>query len=126
MAPYDALLVGSGINSLACAALLSKAGWGVLVVERGERLGGAIRTSTELTAPGYTHEVLSSWHPLFAGSATYAELSDELGRRGLTYLNTELPTGTLFPGGEAAFLTTSLYGNVAELDRFAAGDGEAW
>jgi len=126
MPPYDALLVGSGINSLACAALLSKAGWRVLVLEREDRLGGAIRTSSDLTAPGYTHEVLSSWHPLFAGSATFGELSDELGRRGLTYLNTDLPTGTLFPDGEAAFLTTSLDGNVAELDRHAEGDGEAW
>src|SRR3954453_5497901 len=126
MPPYDALLVGSGINSLACAALLSKAGWRVLVLEREDRLGGAIRTSTELTAPGYTHEVLSSWHPLFAGSAAYGELAEELGRRGLTYLNTDLPTATLFPGGEAAFLTTSLDGNAAELDRYAAGDGDAW
>ena len=126
MPPYDALLVGSGINSLACAALLSEAGWRVLVLERDDQLGGAIRTSSELTAPGYTHEVLSSWHPLFAGSATYGELGEELGRRGLTYLNTELPTGTLFPGGEAAFLTTTLDGNVAELDRHAAGDGDAW
>ena len=126
MPPYDALLVGSGINSLACAALLSKAGWRVLVLERDDRLGGAIRTSSELTAPGFTHEVLSSWHPLFAGSATYGELGEELGRRGLTYLNTELPTGTLFPGGEAAFLQTTLEGNVAELDRHTAGDGEAW
>ena len=60
MPPYDALLVGSGINSLACAALLSQAGWRVLVLEREDRLGGAIFTRTDLTAPGYTHEVLSS------------------------------------------------------------------
>jgi phytoene dehydrogenase-like protein len=126
MPPYDALLVGSGINSLACAALLSRAGWKVLVLEREDRLGGAIRTQTDLTVPGYTHEVLSSWHPLFAGSATYGELGGELGRRGLRYLNTDLPTGSLFPGGDAAFLTTSTDGNAAELDRHAAGDGDAW
>ena len=47
-------------------------------------------------------------------------------RHGLEYLNTELPTATLFPDGGAAFLTTSLEDNVAELERHAAGDGAAW
>lgn len=125
MAGYDAVFVGSGINSLAGAALLSKAGWGVCVLERNDWLGGAIRTA-EITVPGFRHEVFSSWHPLFVGSAAYAELGDDLRARGLEYLNTDLPTATLFPDGTSAFLTTSLEANVAELDRHAAGDGEAW
>ena len=126
MAEYDAVFIGSGINSLAGGALLAKAGWNVCVLERNECLGGAIKTSTDLTAPGFTHEVFSSWHPLFAGSAAYGELADDLHRNGLEYLNTELPTGSVFPDGSSAFLTTSLEGNVAELDRHAAGDGAAW
>ena len=44
MARYDAVFVGSGINSLAGAALLAKAGWKVCVLERNDWLGGAIRT----------------------------------------------------------------------------------
>jgi len=122
---FDAVFVGSGINSLAGAALLSRGGWRVLVLERNDWLGGAIRTA-EITVPGYHHEVFSSWHPLFTGSAAYAELGEELGRRGLEYLNTDLPTGSAFPDGSSAFLTTSLEGNMAELERHAAGDGEAW
>ncbi len=125
MAGYDAVFVGSGINSLAGAALLSKAGWGVCVLERNDWLGGAIRTA-EITVPGFRHEVFSSWHPLFVGSAAYAELGDDLRARGLEYLNTDLPTATLFPDGTSAVLTTSLEANVAELDRHAVGDGEAW
>ena len=113
----DAVIIGSGINSLTAAALLARAGWSVTVVERNDRLGGAIRTSTDLTLPGFTHEVLSSWHPLFQGSPAYAELADDLGRHGLEYLNCDLPTGSLFPDGSAAFLATSLEANVAELDR---------
>ena len=74
MPEYDAVFVGSGVNSLASAALLSRAGWRVSVLERNDRLGGAIRTVNDLTEPGFTHEVLSSWHPLFLGSAAYAEL----------------------------------------------------
>ena len=123
---YDAVFVGSGINSLAGAALLARAGWTVCVLEREAVAGGCIRTSSELTLPGFTHEVMASWHPLFTGSAAYAELKDELDRRGVEYINTDLPTGTAFPDGSAAFVSTSLEANVAELERHAAGDGAAW
>ncbi|HLG09153.1 MAG TPA: NAD(P)/FAD-dependent oxidoreductase [Gaiellaceae bacterium] len=126
MATFDAVFVGAGINSLAGAALLSKAGWNVCVLERTDQLGGCIRTSSDLTTPGFTHEVLASWHPLFTGSAAYAELKSDLDARGLEYLNTELPTGSAFPDGSSVFLTTSLEGNMAELERHAAGDGAAW
>jgi phytoene dehydrogenase-like protein len=122
---HDAVIVGSGINSLACAALLARAGWRVCVLEREAELGGAIRTA-ELTEPGFRHDVFSAWHPLWVGGAAHAELGDELAQCGLEYLNTEHPTGTLFPDGESAFLTTSTDGNAAELERHAAGDGDAW
>jgi phytoene dehydrogenase-like protein len=123
---FDAVFVGAGINSLAGAALLSKAGWNVCVLERSDRLGGCILTSSDLTAPEFTHEVLASWHPLFTGSPAYAELKGELDRRGVEYLNTELPTASAFPDGSSAFLTTSLEENAAELARCAEADGAAW
>ena len=126
MTAYDAVFVGSGINALAGAALLAREGWSVCVLERDERLGGAIRTVPDYTLPGFTHEVFSSWHPLFAGSAAYAQLADDLHARGLEYRNTDLPTATAFPDGEAMFLQTSLEANVAEFDRQQPGDGAAW
>src|SRR5947208_10672227 len=125
VAEYDAVVVGSGINSLACAALLARGGWRVVVLEREEELGGAIRTS-ELTEPGFHHDVFSAWHPLWVGGPAHAELGAALGERGLEYMNTEHPTATLFPDGGSAFLTTSTDENAAELERHAAGDGEAW
>jgi phytoene dehydrogenase-like protein len=114
----DAVVVGSGINSLACAALLSRGGWSVRVLEREDELGGCIRTS-ELTEPGYLHDVFSAWHPLWVGGAAHAELGEELARRGLEYLNTDHPTATLTPDSEATFLLRSTEANVAEL-------GEEW
>ena len=114
----DAVVVGSGINSLACAALLARGGWSVRVLEREDELGGAIR-SAELTEPGYLHDVFSAWHPLWVGGAAHAELGQELAARGLEYLNTDHPSATLFPDGEAAFLLRSTDANVAEL-------GEDW
>src|SRR5213594_529156 len=125
MADHDAVVVGSGINSLACAALLARAGWDVSVLERSAHLGGAIQTA-ELTEPGFHHDVFSAWHPLWVGGAAHAELGDELAARGLEYLNTEYPTATLYPDGEAAFLLRSADANAEELDRHAAGDGAAW
>jgi phytoene dehydrogenase-like protein len=125
VADHDAIVVGSGVNSLACAALLARGGWNVCVLERSETLGGAIQTA-ELTEPGYKHDVFSAWHPLWVGGAAHAELGDELAARGLEYLNTDHPTATLFPDGEAAFLLRDADANAAELDRHAAGDGDAW
>ena len=125
MPDYDAVIVGSGINSLACAALLARGGWRVCVLERNDYLGGAIKTE-ELTEPGYLHDVFSAWHPLWVGGAAHTELGDELAARGLEYLNTDHPTATLFPDGEAAFLLRTAEANAAELDRHAPGDGDAW
>ena len=125
MAEYDAVVVGSGVNGLACAALLGKAGWRVCVLERNDWLGGAIRTA-EVTRPGFHHDVFSAWHPLWVGGAAHAQLEDDLARHGLEYLNTELPTGTLYPDGESAFLLRTADANAAELDRHRLGDGDAW
>ena len=121
----DAVVVGSGINSLACAALLARGGWSVRVLEREEELGGCIRTA-ELTEPGYLHDVFSAWHPLWVGGAAHAELGDELAARGLEYLNTDHPTATLFPNGEATFLLRSTEANVAELGPEWAGAVESF
>ena len=121
----DAVVVGSGINSLACAALLARGGWSVRVLEREDELGGAIRTA-ELTEPGYLHDVFSAWHPLWVGGAAHAELGQELAARGLEYVNTDLPTAALFPDGEAAFLLRSTEANVAELGPEWAGAVEAF
>src|SRR5438309_4327230 len=118
MSDYDAVIVGSGVNSLACGALLARGGWRVCVLERNDWFGGAIKTE-ELTEPGFHHDVFSAWHPLWVGGAAHAELGDDLAARGLEYLNTDLPTATAFPDGSSAFLLRDAEGNVQEL-------GEEW
>jgi phytoene dehydrogenase-like protein len=125
VADYDAVVVGSGVNGLACGALLARAGWRVCVLERNDWLGGAIRTA-ELTEPGFHHDVFSAWHPLWVGGAAHAQLDADLARHGLEYLNTELPTATHYPDGESAFLLRTADANAAELDRHHSGDGDAW
>lgn len=125
MDEFDAVFVGSGINALVGAAILAKAGWKVCVLERNSWFGGNIRTA-EITEPGFHHDVLSGWHPLFAGSESFALLKKDLEARGLEYLNTDYPTATLFPNGSGAFLSTSQADNQKEFERLAAGDGAAW
>lgn len=122
---FDAVVVGSGINSLVCAALLGRAGWNACVLERADDLGGAVRTA-EITQPGFHHDVFSAWHPLFVLSEAYAELGGELRRHGLEYLSSPLVTASAFPDGRATFLTTSREDNVGELDRAGGSDGAAW
>jgi phytoene dehydrogenase-like protein len=114
VADVDVVIVGSGVNSLACAALLARAGRRVSVLERNDWLGGAVHTA-ELTEPGYLHDVFSAWHPLWVGGAAHAELGDELAARGLEYLNTALPTATAFPDGEASFLLRDAAANAQEI-----------
>ena len=80
--PYDYILVGTGINSLVCGALMSKSGARVLFLERSDHVGGCIRTE-ELTLPDFKHDVLSGWHPLFVLSPAYEELAEELHARDL-------------------------------------------
>ncbi len=52
MATFDAVFVGSGINSLVGAALLAREGWNVCVLERNDVAGGCIRTSDRSDAAG--------------------------------------------------------------------------
>ncbi len=125
MKSFDCIIIGSGINSLVCAAILARAGHKVCVLERNDRLGGCIRTE-QVTVPGFSHDVLSTAHPLFITSPGYAELADALHGNGLEYSNNESPTGVLLPDGRSLILTTSRKQNVEAFERLATGDGAAY
>jgi phytoene dehydrogenase-like protein len=122
--PVDALIVGSGINSLVCAALLARAGASVRVLERESVLGGCIRTD-ELTLPGFRHDTLSTAHPLFMVGPAYAKLGEALHAAGLQYRNTDSPTGVLLPDGRHLVLHTARERNLAAFDAASPGDGQA-
>lgn len=121
----DVLIVGSGINSLVCAALLARSGRSVCVIEREAVLGGCIRTE-ELTLPGFRHDTLSAAHSLFVAGPAYAALGPALHAAGLEYRNSESPTGVLLPDGRHLVLTTSRATNIERFEREAHGDGAAY
>ncbi|MBL6916617.1 MAG: FAD-dependent oxidoreductase, partial [Balneolaceae bacterium] len=43
---FDTIVVGSGHNGLVTACYLAKAGYKVLVTEKNDTIGGAVRTET--------------------------------------------------------------------------------
>ncbi|WP_033290683.1 phytoene desaturase family protein [Amycolatopsis jejuensis] len=109
----DAVVVGAGINGIAAAATLAKAGWSVTLVDDHDRIGGFIATG-ERTVPGYRHDTFSSWHPLFVTGPVYAEFGADLHRHGLEYLNTDGPmTATVSDDGSVVMGYRSVEETVA-------------
>ena len=125
MSTYDAVFVGTGHNALVAAAYLARAGWSVLMLERNDRPGGFVRTE-QLTLPGFKHDTFSSAHPLLVSSPVWAELGPELEQRGLRYATAEYPSGVSLPDGRGAVLASDFAANVAEFERLATGDGDAF
>ncbi|KEF36990.1 phytoene dehydrogenase-like oxidoreductase [Schinkia azotoformans MEV2011] len=122
MKQFDTVVIGSGINSLAAAAILSKKGQRVLVLEKNDWIGGCIKTS-EITAPGFKTDVFSGWHPLFVTGPVYRELKEDLEKNGLEYVNTEVPTGVIMPNNESAVLYADRQKNIQAFNQLADGDG---
>ncbi|GAA6153437.1 phytoene desaturase family protein [Pseudoteredinibacter isoporae] len=121
----DYIIIGSGMNSLVCAALLAKAGHAVTVLERNEHLGGCIKTE-EISLPGFKHEVFSAVHPLVVSSPAYAELADDLHRLGLEYCNNDSPTGVVLPDGSSLVLQRNRAKNIAAMNALCPGDGDRY
>ncbi|SFE13107.1 Phytoene dehydrogenase-related protein [Sulfitobacter brevis] len=123
MATFDHLIIGSGINALVAAALLSRKGDSVLVVERENRIGGCMYTD-EVTLPGYHHDVMAATFVLFLTSPAYAALAEDLARHGLEFCHSPHPTAVLRPDGRALVLSTDRAANVAAFNAQSAGDGD--
>lgn len=89
---YDCIVIGAGHNGLTCAAYLARAGRSVLVLEAGERLGGA--ASTWEFAPGFRVSACAHLLHLMPPS-----LPRELGlaRHGLRMAAQRMPTFALSP-----------------------------
>lgn len=124
MAPVDHLIIGSGINALVAAALLSRKGDSVLVLERSDRFGGCMRTE-DITLPGYRHDVMATTFVLFLTSPAFAELGDALAKHGLEFCHGPHPTAVLRPDGSALTMTMDPAANVAAFNARSAGDGDA-
>jgi phytoene dehydrogenase-like protein len=109
-------VIGSGPNGLAAAITLARAGLRVTVHEAASTPGGGTRSS-ELTLPGFVHDVCSSVHPLALSSPFF---------RGealpLEWVYPPAAVAHALDGGDAVVLERSI-------DKTAEGlghDGAAW
>ena len=122
---FDYVIVGSGMNSLVCASLLSKKGASVIVLERESTAGGCIKTG-EVTLPGFKHDLMSGFYPEFVASAAYAEIGESLRENGLEFLSNSNPAGIILPEGRHFILKTDREANIDALNRIYPGDGDSF
>lgn len=120
----EVVLVGSGINSLVCAAMLAAAGRSVTVLERNETPGGCVRT--EELFPGYRHDVMAAWYPLFVQGPAYAALKADLDREGLRFVHGEYATGLATTDGRGVALRRGIDDAIVCIDACEPGDGAAF
>ncbi len=120
---YDALVIGGGINGLAVALYLARAGWKVLVAERNEQIGGATM-SAEVTLPGFIHDLYSMNQNLFVGSPVYAEFKTGLERHGLSFAHSDKPYCAVFPDGKFLGVYQDARKTLDLLRRHNAADAE--
>ena len=119
------VIIGSGINGLSAAALLSKKGKSVIVLESAEQFGGAVRTE-EITLPGFRHDLFATNLSLFAGGGVMAELKDDLIRNGLEFIPSAKPYCSVFPDGKSIGIVMDRQANIDALERIVPGDVESW
>ncbi len=125
METYDAIVIGSGHNGLVAGVYLARAGWRVLVLERAQYAGGAVR-SEELTRPGLIHDVFATNMNLFRGSPVAAELGAELERAGLAYATSDHPFANVYPDGRALRVLADREATFAGLRAHDAADADGW
>jgi phytoene dehydrogenase-like protein len=122
---FDAIFVGAGHNSLACAAHLALKGWKIAVFERSEEIGGAVRTA-EYTLPGFRHDFGAMNLSLFAGSAFHRKYANELKSLGLEFAPVADCFASAFPDGKWFGVSNDLEKTASRLAAFSATDAAAW
>ncbi len=100
----DAVVVGSGPNGLAAAITLAQAGLKTVLREAETTVGGGLRSS-ELTLPGFTHDVCSAVLPLALTSPFFRSLP--LADFGLEWIQPPAPLAHPLDDGSAAILERS-------------------
>jgi phytoene dehydrogenase-like protein len=101
----DAVVVGAGPNGLAAAITLARAGVRTVIREAAAEIGGGLRSS-ELTLPGFTHDVCSAVHPLALTSPFFRPLP--LADFGLEWVQPHAALAHPFDDGSAAMLERSI------------------
>jgi phytoene dehydrogenase-like protein len=122
---YDAVIIGAGHNGIVAGIYLAKAGWKVLVLERNEQPGGAVRTA-EATLPGFRHDLFATNLNLFAGSPFYNEFRGDLHKHGLEFVNNPNAFSSAYPGGGWLGVSADLDATLDGIRKYSPRDAESW
>lgn len=122
---FDAVFVGAGHNTLACALQLARKGWRVGLFEQAPSAGGAVKTG-EYTLPGFRHDWAAMNLSLFAGSAFFKENAAELAQHGAEFVPVSRPFASAFPDGTWCGVSTDLAETTARIAALSPRDGETW
>ena len=118
---YDVIVIGGGLAGLTSAALLTKGGQRVLVLEKRDTPGGL--HSTEEIAPGVRGDAVQhdiGWVP---SSVLKALKLDE---RALSLVRPDPSAVSLLPGGKTLTLWADPARTASELRRYSEKDAGAW
>jgi phytoene dehydrogenase-like protein len=116
------LIVGAGHNGLVAAIRLAAAGCDVMVLERDERPGGAVKSAYD-TLPGFVHDRCAGFLPLTAASPAF----DALGvRERVEWIDPPVAMAHPFLDGTAIALHRDVGATSESLDATARGAGRAW
>ncbi|MEX0283275.1 MAG: phytoene desaturase family protein [Paracoccaceae bacterium] len=121
----DAIIIGSGINSLVAAAHMQNKGWSVAIYEAADRPGGAVKT-LELTEPGFKHDWAAMNLSLFAGSAFHQANAETLAGHGLEFAPVAKPFATAFPDGSWLGVTNDAEANATRIAQVSGADSAVW
>ena len=118
---YDAIVIGAGHNGLVSAAYLAKEGLKVLVLERLERVGGAV--VSEVLSPGFTVPFCSYVLHILQGRV----IDDlELREHGLDIIPFVASRFDPFPDGRYIMTYRERHKNAEELRKFSEHDAQAY
>jgi phytoene dehydrogenase-like protein len=121
----DAIIIGAGHNSLACASHLAAKGWYVLVLEKAEISGGAVK-SGNYTGPGFKHDWAAMNLSLFAGSGFFKKYEKELISHGLELIPIENCFASVFPDNKWLGISNNLSKNLGRISNFSKEDSKVW
>ncbi len=122
---YDAVIIGAGHNGLATAIYLARAGWKVVVVERQDTPGGAVRTA-EVTLPGFRHDLCAMNLSMFAGSPFFQEFQNDLVTHGLEFVPATKTFSSVFPDDSWLGVDTDLETTASRIAAVSERDAVAW
>jgi phytoene dehydrogenase-like protein len=122
---YDAVFIGAGHNTLACALHLAARGWRVGLFEQAGVAGGAVKTG-DYTLPGFRHDWAAMNLSLFAGSAFFKAHAAELVKHGAEFVPVSNSFASAFPDGSWCGVSTDMATTTARIASHSAQDAKTW